>query len=245
MNSSTPTECSPFRWVCTLLLILSCSPAFAQEPLQRSEATVEVRSTFRYWQYLPEDYAQSAKKYPLILFLHGGGESGDDLELVKKHGLPKELMAGRKLPCIVLAPQNPDKDRLWDDRALMSFLEQRLREIRVDEKRIYLAGMSRGGHAAYQLVIQNPKRFAAAAVACGGGAIAYAWRAQSTPLWFFHGEKDEVVPADESRRLHAAVNAARGNAKLTLYPDVRHDCWTQTFANNELYEWLLAQRRAD
>jgi predicted peptidase len=226
-----------------LIALVTCFSGVlrAADPTSGSEQ-VRVETNYRYWQWLPEGYAQSTQSYPLILFLHGGGESGDDLELVKKHGLPKELLGGRKLPCIVLAPQNPDKLRLWDDRALMGFIEQRCKTLRVDPRRIYLAGMSRGAHGAYMLAVQNPGRFAAVAMVCGGGPVAYAKRAKDTPFWFFHGDRDRNVPTEESRRLHAALLDAGGNSKVTIYPDTAHDAWTKAFADDELYKWLLSKQ---
>lgn len=211
-------------------------------PLQAGSATVRSDIEIRYWLYLPDGYETSPEeKFPLILFLHGGGESGDDLELVKKHGIPKELINGRKLPCIVLAPQNPYRDGLWDDRALYAFLEDRLKELRVDESRIYLAGMSRGGHGVYRLAVQHPRRFAAVVMVCGGGPISYAKWAKDTPFWFFHGDSDPVVPTEESRRLSAAIRDAGGEAKLTIYPDTQHDSWSQAFADDALYQWLFSK----
>jgi predicted peptidase len=225
-----------------LLALLHCFQALAGEPTAERSA-VTVTSSYRYWQWLPQGYEQSSEKAPLILFLHGGGESGYDLQQVLKHGIPKELQAGRQLPAIVLAPQNPDKDRLWDDRALMAFLDQRIAELRVDSSRIYLAGMSRGAHGTFSLVINNPTTFAAAIMVCGGGPVAYAKRAKDTPIWFFHGEADEEVPAQQSQLLHAAIQAAQGTSKLTLYPEVKHDSWTQAFADNAIYDWLLSYQR--
>jgi predicted peptidase len=231
------------RVILVFLLSTLQSAVRAADPLQTTQTTVSVTTTYRCWQYLPEGYEGSTEKFPLILFLHGGGESGDDLDLVKKHGLPKEITAGRRLPCIVLAPQNPDKERLWDNRALMALLRKKQEELRVDDSRVYLAGMSRGAHGVYQLMIQNPDHFAAALMVCGGGPVAYAKRLAGTPVWFFHGEQDDAVPAEESRRLHAALLAAEGRTNLTLYPDLGHDCWTRTFADDSVYEWLLSQRR--
>lgn len=231
-----------------VLLLLACgSIAIADDPpsspLQARTATIRTDMESKYWLYLPDGYDSSQKTYPLILFLHGGGESGDDLELVKKHGLPKELFAGRKLPCIVLAPQNPDRDRLWDDRLLDAILNDRLDELRVDRSRLYLAGLSRGGHGVYRLVVQHPQRFAAVAMMCGGGPVAYASRCKQTPFWFFHGDRDPVVPLEESQRLANAIRASGGEARLTLYADTGHDCWSRAFADDELYKWLLSQQR--
>jgi predicted peptidase len=226
-------------WACSISLYAESPPTAA---LEAKETVVQVETHYRYWQHLPEGYASSTEKFPLLLFLHGGGESGSDLELVKKHGVPKEILNGRKLPCIVLAPQNPHKEQQWDDQALYRFLEQQVKALRVDESRIYLAGMSRGGHGVYRMAIQNPGRFAAVVMVCGGGTIAYAKRVKQIPFWFFHGDSDVEVPTEESRRLSAALQALGAEAKLTIYPNTQHDSWTKAFAEDGLYEWLLSKR---
>lgn len=192
--------------------------------------------------HLPKGYANTDELYPLILFLHGGGESGDDLELVKRNGITKEIENGRELPFIVIAPQNPHRRGLWDDRALFALLQDQMDELRVDRSRIYLAGLSRGGHGVFRLAVQHPTTFAAVAVVCGGGPITYARWCKDTPFWFFHGDRDLAVPTEESIRLSAAIRAAGGEARLTIYPDTDHNCWDQAFAEEELYEWFLSKR---
>ena len=227
-------------------VLLSLS-VFAEEVPQLStqEVTISQETKVGYLQYLPEGYGQSDEKFPLILFLHGGGESGDDLELVKKNGLTHEIENGRKVPAIVLAPQNPNTKGLWDDVVLAAFLEAKIAELRVDESRIYLMGLSRGGHGVFRLAFQHPEKFAAAVVVCGGGPVSYAPWAKKVPFWFLHGDSDPLVPTAESERLSAAINAAGGEAKLTIYPDTKHDAWSKAFADEALYEWMFSKKRSD
>lgn len=244
-----PVPLKPAMWTMLLVgLTTNFLPAEEQNlaPLESREYIRNNQEGLRYWQYLPEGYHESTgETYPLLLFLHGGGESGSDLELVKKHGIPKEILKGRKLPCIVLAPQNPREKGLWDDRMLDHLLDSRIESLRVDESRIYLAGLSRGGHGVYRLAIQHPEKFAAVVAVCGGGPVAYAPRCEEVPFWFFHGDSDKLVPTEESHRLSAAINKAGGNAKLTIYPNTGHNSWDQAFAGDELYRWLFAQQRTD
>lgn len=233
-----------------LNLALACFfSLLSLEAEEKKEATLfpgkefnEKQPGLRYWVYLPTGYAASEKRWPLILFLHGGGESGENLEQVKKHGIPREIENGRHFPAIVLAPQNPHASRLWNDVMVASFLEAQLDVLRVDESRIYLTGLSRGGYGAVRLAVQNPNRFAAVAVMAGGGAVAYMPWCRETPFWFFHGEADPVVPFVESHRLVQALRDLGGEVKWTLFPGVGHDCWTEAYADEALYEWLFSKR---
>ncbi len=237
---------SELRCLSLLLAVFFQIPSLAAQeaPALISKAVIIERKTeVGFLEYLPKGYSESQKKFPLILFLHGGGESGDDLELVKKNGLTHEIENGREIPAIVLAPQNPDPKGLWDDALLHSFLLAKLPELRVDESRIYIMGMSRGGHGAFRLAVQHPETFAAAVIVCGGGPVSYAPWAKKVPFWFFHGDKDPVVPADESRRLSTAILKAGGEANLTIYPDTKHNAWSKAFADDRLYEWMFSKRK--
>ncbi len=230
-----------------LLSVLLSLSVIAEEVshLAPQEVTISQETKVGYLQYFPEGYDQSDEKFPLILFLHGGGESGNDLELVKKNGLTREIENGRKVPAIVLAPQNPNPKGLWDDVVIAAFLEAKIAELRVDESRIYLMGLSRGGHGVFRLAFQHPEKFAAAVVVCGGGPVSYAPWAKKVPFWFFHGDRDPVVPTAESERLSAAVTAAGGEAKLTIYPDTEHDAWSKAFADDALYKWMFSKELSD
>ena len=218
----------------------------AQEKLEGTllpgKGVIEKQGGLRYWIYFPVGYSASEERWPLILFLHGGGESGEDLERVKKHGIPREIENGRHFPAIVLAPQNPHASKLWDDVKVASFLKAQLDELRVDESRIYLTGLSRGGYGAVRLAVQNPNRFAAVAVMAGGGAVSYMPWCKETPFWFFHGEADPVVPFDESQRLVKAIWELGGEAKWSLLPGVGHDCWTEAYGDEALYQWLFSKQ---
>ncbi|TWT38396.1 carboxylesterase family protein [Blastopirellula retiformator] len=197
-----------------------------------------------YWIYLPTDYAADGQPKPLMLFLHGAGERGDDLAKVKKHGPPK-LVAKQDLPFIIVSPQcSPNV--WWNEAEKQEALTQLLTEIEanynVDPTRIYCTGLSMGGFGAWSLVAKHPHKFAAALPICGGGDPELAKALTSTPLWVFHGEKDHVVPLKRSEEMVEAVNAAGGDVKLTIYPGVDHDSWTQTYENPEVFTWLLSHQ---
>jgi predicted peptidase len=190
---------------------------------------------------LPEGYEGSDKKFPLLLFLHGAGESGDDLSQVKKHGPPKLIEAGKSLPFIVVSPQSPGRG--WRPEALAALLDEICAKHRVDKGRVYLTGLSMGGAGTWALAASQPDRFAAIAPICGFGNTRDAEKLKGIPTWVFHGAKDAVVPASRSEEMVSAVKQAGGNPKLTIYPDADHDSWTQTYENPELYDWLLQHKR--
>ncbi len=206
-------------------------------------ATLNPTEEIHYWQYLPDHYASdTAARFPLLLFLHGGGEVGNDLKLVKKHGLPKLIAQGQSFPFVLVAPQNP-RDQLWDDALVLAVLDRTMATQRIDPDRVYLTGMSRGGFGTWRLAIQHPERFAAIVPVCGGGVPDYVKRIKDVPVWAFHGAKDRVIPLSRTVAMVEALLAAGGTVKLTVYPEAGHDSWTETYDNPALYEWLLMQSR--
>ena len=186
----------------------------------------------------PEGYAGTADKWPLLLFLHGAGERGADLEQVKLHGPPKLVEEGRPFPFVVVSPQVAEGS-WWDSNYLSALLDHVLQTYRIDEKRIYLTGLSMGGYGTWDLATREPHRFAAIAPICGGGKRWLGCQLKDTPVWAFHGSQDGVVPLVASREMVEAINACGGHAKLTIYPDAGHDAWSRTYADPAFYEWLL------
>jgi len=198
-----------------------------------------------YLLYLPDGYdTGDGKEWPLLLFLHGRGERGDDLEKVKLHGPPKLIAGGKQFPFIVVAPQCP-LEHWWSAVLAKPVLDEAIGAHAVDEDRVYVTGMSMGGFGTWELAVRHPEIFAAAAPVCGGGSPAFAANMKRLPLWVFHGAKDELVPIGESERMVKAVEEAGGNVKFTVYPEAGHDAWTETYNNPELYEWFLSHRRGE
>lgn len=196
-----------------------------------------------YLLYLPEGYAGAPdRRWPLILFLHGRGESGSNLALVKRHGLARRLEEGLALPAIVVSPQCP-AGSWWSTDVLSALLDEISERYRVDADRVYVTGLSMGGFGTWALALRYPDRFAAIAPVCGGGDPARACTIRHMPVWAFHGELDDVVPFARSEEMVAALRACDGDVRFTIYPEARHDSWTATYADPELYAWLLAQRR--
>jgi len=215
--------------------------------VQREEAfarTITKELSCKYLLFLPEGYGKGEQKWPLMMFLHGAGERGSDLNLVKKHGPPKIVESRKDFPFIVVSPQCPADD-WWTEKTevLIHLLDEIEGWYKVDTERVYLTGLSMGGYGTWALASEHPERFAAVVPICGGGKRFMAWRLKDVPVWAFHGGKDNVVPVKESEDMVEAVKGRGGDAKLTVYPEAGHDSWTATYDNPELYDWLLKHRK--
>lgn len=196
-----------------------------------------------YLLFTPEDYDKDpTKKWPLILFLHGSGERGSDLQKVKVHGPPKIVETRKDFPFIVVSPQCPNNEN-WLAADLIHLLDEVCAKTRVDPDRIYLTGLSMGGFGTWSLITQYPDRFAAIAPICGAGDPEDVERIKNVPAWIFHGTKDQAVPVQRGRDMFEALKKIGGRVKYTEYPDADHDSWTRTYANEELYKWFMEQKR--
>jgi predicted peptidase len=228
-------------------LSLFVSPVRGAEPAGGTQTPAEFSQEIvvktQYLLYLPKDYATSDKKYPLMMFLHGAGESGKDLEMVKKHGPPKLIAADKDFPFIVVSPQSPGRG--WNPEVLNGLLDEIIAKHRVDTDRVYLTGLSMGGYGTWSLAAEHPERFAAIVPICGGGDPDDANKLKAIPTWVFHGAKDDAVPLSRSEEMVNALKQAGANPKFTVYPELAHDSWTVTYDNPELYTWLLEQSLAD
>lgn len=202
--------------------------------------------------YLPKEHAaQPKKKWPLIMFLHGAGERGDNLDRVKVHGPPKLVEQGKAMEFIIVSPQCP-RETIWNDELLITLLDDVVKRYHADETRLYLTGLSMGGYGTWSLGLTHCDRFAAIAPICGGGDFIKAYNAggakgkslRTLGIWAFHGAKDTVVPLAESERMVTSIKKfGHPGPKLTVYPEARHDSWTKTYANPELYKWFLQHQR--
>jgi predicted peptidase len=209
------------------------------------EAQITQTARLDYLLYLPPDYdSDPTQRFPMILFLHGGGSRGSNLELVKRGGIPQRLENGYELPFIVASPQCP-ADSHWTLHidALNALLDDVAAHYRVDASRIYLTGASLGGAGAWMLAGAYPQRFAAIAPLCARTVPLPLERLKNLPIWAFHGETDELIPVSEAQRTIDALKAMGGNVRLTIYPGVGHNL-QQTYESSELYEWFLQQQRS-
>ncbi|MGW8180111.1 MAG: carboxylesterase family protein, partial [bacterium] len=146
----------------------------------------------KYLLYTPKSYDET-KPSPLLIFLHGAGERGNDLELVKIHGPPKLIEAGVELPMIVASPQVA-LNEWWSPSTVVWLLKDIQSRLNIDPKRVYLTGLSMGGYGTWETAIRYPTLFAAIVPICGRGDPTMAERIKHIPTWIFHGAKDDVVP---------------------------------------------------
>ena len=233
----------------------SWQESFARDEYQSGGATLRYR-------LLTPAATATAPKPPLVLFLHGAGERGDDNAAQLKHGCAEFHRRQATHPCVVFAPQCPAGQK-WVEvdwggsdgagtfptepsrplRLAIEVMDSLIASGRVDPDRLYVTGLSMGGYGTWYAAGMPGSRFAAAAPICGGGDPAWAKRYVGLPLWAFHGADDRAVPVSRSRDMIAAVQAAGGEPKYTEYPAVGHDSWTQTYADDAFHDWLFAQRR--
>ena len=187
-------------------------------------------------------------KYPLLLFLHGAGERGNDNKKQLKHDPTKLAPADvfTKNPMIVAAPQCP-ADQWWSGQTLQNaihLVKSLQKELPVDPQRIYITGLSMGGFGTWGALALEPELFAAAIPICGGGNPKSAETFAKVPIWAFHGDADPTVKVEGTRSMIEALKKAGGSPQYTEYPGVGHDSWTRTYKDPELYRWLLAQKKS-
>jgi predicted peptidase len=202
-----------------------------------------------YLLHLPPGYkANTKKRWPLMIFLHGAGERGTNLSLVAKHGPPKVVKSKTDFPFILVSPQCPTGER-WDNETIMALRQHAIEKYRVDTNRVYLTGLSMGGFGSWSLGVTYPNKFAAIAPICGGGETIPILLAdkrkqeqlKKLPVWAFHGAKDSAVKLEESEKMvNALKRIGSENVQLTVYPEAQHDSWTETYDNPKLYDWFLS-----
>lgn len=214
--------------------------SFAQPQIleQHFDEPLNTRVELGYLLYLPEGFEMDTDEaYPLLLFLHGSGERGTDLRLVKKHG-PLKVAESMDLPFIILGPQCPDIP-FWKVTDIKMLLDQIVAKYPVDKNKIYITGLSMGGFATWEMLVYYPDLFAAAIPVSGGGHPYRAHTFDHVPVWAFHGARDNVVPVEYSKIMEKALTDLGADFELTIYPDAYHDAWTETYNNPEIYKWLL------
>ncbi|NSW51621.1 MAG: glycoside hydrolase family 3 C-terminal domain-containing protein [Anaerolineae bacterium] len=186
--------------------------------------------------------------YPLLLFLHGMGERGNDLCSIRIHGLPRVIENGGRFPFFIVSPQCP-KTTVWSEisDSVNALIDQLMVDYPIDEDRIWITGLSMGGFGTWKMLVDYPERFAAAAPICGGLMDAryqpeILKRLLRIPIWNFHGDMDPVVPVESSDFLVERIREYGGKIRYTRYPGLMHDSWTPTYDNPALYRWLMSKR---
>jgi predicted peptidase len=257
------------RWASAGLLLLAYADGIAhgQAPqtgfLDRSVTVSGLR--FKYQVYVPANYSERTN-WPVILFLHGAGERGNEGLKQTAVGLaPAVRMNPERYPAIIIMPQVPT-DSTWTGAsatAAMTALDNTLQEFRTDRDRVYLTGLSMGGQGTWYLAYRYPDRFAAVVPICGWVSPTFAMRRADpvvprdsvthfealarklarVPIWIFHGEMDPAVPVEESRKAAAALKAAGGNVQYTEFLGTGHNSWDPAYGSAAFASWLFGQRR--
>jgi len=214
---------------------------------QQKSFVFDFKGEMGYLVYTPQEYGLVPnQQWPLMIFLHGAGERGDDIERVKMHGPPKIAATQPNFPFVVVSPQCAAADWWTDDlyiKKLNKLLDLIIANYKVDTDRVYLTGLSMGGYGTWKWSAKNPERFAAILPICGGGDPETVKSIKDMPAWVFHGAKDDVVPLAKSEEMVEALKQWGNTAKFTVYPDAEHDSWTETYNNPEVYQWLLQHKK--
>ncbi len=232
---------SRFLVLVGMLMLQACA---AQSHLIQDELKTVTKENLKYYLYYPEDYFDSEQEFGLLLFLHGGGESGRNVEEIKDTGPPKMLADGKQFPFLILAPQNSHAKKWWNTDAVVQLLDSVVNTNRVDKNRIYLTGLSRGGSASWELATQYPDKFAAMAVVCGMTPLPYAhWIDKNMPIWVFHGDLDDVVNVEESDKMVEKLREMGHDVRYTRYKGVGHNAWGRAYTTDSLYTWFANKKR--
>ncbi|HMJ70128.1 MAG TPA: prolyl oligopeptidase family serine peptidase [Cyclobacteriaceae bacterium] len=251
----------------TILMFSFLTSSFAQDlSLFEKKMYISGTDTLRYRLLLPENFDKS-KKYPLVLFLHGAGERGNDNEKQLVLGMPRFVEPGNRknLPCIVIAPQCPliqswhsaktNRDvsppvREFDYtkpipkplQLAIDLTNSIINEGSVDKSKVVIAGLSMGGMGTFEAVGRFPKLFVAAAPICGGGDTKFYSSTQAkVDFWIFHGDADATVDVKYSLAMYARLQELKANVKYTGYPGVGHNSWDNAFAEADFLPWLLGK----
>ena len=222
------------------------SPPRGLSPVTAQAIDAGSKEAWRYLLYLPERYFEKTQEpLPVLLYLHGSSGRGRDLEMLKRYGPPSRLKNQADFAMAMIAPQLPEGG--WHAPSLLALLDEVLAAYRFDPDRVYLTGVSLGGQGSWALAAAAPGRFAAFAPVCGYGSQSDATRLTKLPIWAFHGAQDDVVPIGPHQALIDAVNAAKGEAKLTIFENGDHgNIIVPIYAREgqgRLYDWFLRHRR--
>ncbi len=241
----------------TSINIFGQSKYFSKEKYQKGNESILYRLSY------PQNYDENNKEtYPLIIFLHGAGERGNDNEIQLTHidKIFEDDEFRKKYPCFIIVPQCPAKKR-WVEvdwglkkhtqpkdmsislKLTMNLFLEMISKYNIDTQRIYVVGLSMGGYGTWDLLTRFPYMFAAGIPICGGGDENVAKKMVNVPVWAFHGTQDKVVPVERSRNMVEAIIENGGNPKYTEYPNKGHLVWNTVFRTQAVWEWLFAQKK--
>ena len=190
------------------------------------------------------DHYEAGMKCPVLICIHGAGGRGGSYEDFKVHPEFSHSAKMEGFPFVTVAPMCPKADGTWFDyfETLKDLVRHVVAQEYADSARVYAMGASMGGYTTWELAMSMPEYFAAIAPICGGGMYWNAGRLKNVPVWAFHGKLDPTVLVEESEKMVNAVNKRGGCAKLTVYPENKHDAWNDTYSNPEVYAWMLSHK---
>lgn len=224
-----------------VLMLLATKISVAQIITANFQKTSIKKITLNYLLQLPENQKE---KFPLILFLHGSGERGSNIEMVKVHS-PFSYSNLIKEPIAILAPQCPE-GIWWNTQDVYELLQEVTKKYNIDSTRIYLTGLSMGGWGTWKMAFEHPDTFAAVAPVCAptdAEMIFEACKLKNIPIQIFHGALDDIVIPEQSIHLYQALKKCNAKAELTIFPNDNHNSWDSTYSNPKFYQWLLEQHR--
>lgn len=204
--------------------------------------TVIGKTAYPFWINIPEKL-DVTEKIPILFFLHGKSLSGTDIDRVKKYGVLKAILKGRKIPAIVVAPQLPSGP--WNAQKLVEILDYVQQKYNTNQNRVYVCGMSLGGYGTLEFAGKFPKKIAAAVAICGGGIASDACNLSKIPVWIQHGDNDKAVSISESYKIFNAIKSCDkdANAQMTVIPGGTHGSVEQLFHENAIYDWMFRQSK--
>ena len=235
-----------------LSIIISSAVVHAQKPSPGSQVEQSLKlasgKSIPYLLYLPKNFGKNTtQKWPVILFLHGRGESRGPLSIVAKWGPPRMAARGDDLPYIIISPQCPNEQR-WTSpeqvTGVLDLLAHISKNFAVDKQRIYLTGLSMGGYGSWNLAAKHGELFAAVAPICGAGNPDDAGTLKAIPIWAFHGTEDRAVPYKHSVEMVKAIQKAGGTKiRFTTLQHIGHNSWSAAYATPELFDWFNKYQR--
>jgi predicted peptidase len=228
------------KYLSLIITLLATFFSFAQTDVIGKIKTKSIaKHELSYALHRPEN---TREKKPLIIFLHGSGERGTDIEKVKVHG-PFKFLKSNELDSYVLAPQCPENE-YWDSEVLYQLILKIQKENNIDSNRIYLTGLSIGGWGAWNLAFAHPEMFAALVPIAGfvdRVPMIENCKIAAIPIRIFHGLVDDVVDVNYSISIYKKLKTCNSNIELTIFDDAGHDSWTRVYDNKEIYEWMFQQ----
>jgi predicted peptidase len=223
------------------LFFLKTIPLFSQEITGSFRKEIKTAIEINYIIKLPENQKE---QFPLLVFLHGSGERGSDLELVKKHS-PFTYQSLMKTDVAILAPQCPE-NTWWNTTAIYELIQSICKQYNIDKSRIYLTGLSMGGWGTWKLATEHPELFAAVAPVCGvtdTNIFRNIEVLKNTPVHIFHGALDDIVSPNRSIDIYQKLRKVNPNCSLSIFPNDNHNSWDSAYSDPKFYEWLFAQKK--